>query len=59
MQTYQIEIKQNLSQKAATALAEIIMSVYDIKTPVTVRVISPLQEQDIVLDNITDCCVGD
>ncbi|MGO4952065.1 hypothetical protein [Paenibacillus sp. DRB1-1] len=59
MQIHQVEIKQNLSQKAATALAEIIMNIYDIKTPATVRVISPLQEHDILLDDITNCSVGD
>ncbi|MGG4185857.1 hypothetical protein ABEW24_21135 [Paenibacillus jamilae] len=48
MREYRVEIKQNLSWKAAASLAEIIMIVHDIKTPVTVKVISPLRAQIIV-----------
>ncbi|MEK3951000.1 hypothetical protein MHB46_21750 [Paenibacillus sp. FSL H7-0703] len=54
MQTHKVETEQNLSQQAATALAEIIMNVYDIKPPAIIRVISPLQEYELLMDIVSE-----
>lgn len=44
MQTHQVEIKQALDRNAAEELAKIIIEVYEIDSPVTVKVTSSKNE---------------
>ena len=49
MQTHQVEIKQSLDRNAAEELVRIIVKVYEIGSPVTVKVQSPKNEYIFVL----------
>lgn len=49
MQTHEVEIKQALDRNAAEELAKIIIGVYEIGSPVTVKVYSPQSEYIFII----------